>query len=191
MQSIDQYLPNRILRLTFSHFFIYSNAPFKFQHHYNLRSTPVEKTFQRYSQSLSVDMHKSVKHTLFDALLNCLSAMSAVTVTYKNKKLLNLEVSVHILKQSTALQGSPPNLYYVEGAKVRNTGTYKDYDLQISTLFDEFHNLLCVNSDYYEWLADYFRSKLVDKDTERGHVTDDAKRVEIVKSVTEVIFAKY
>ena len=190
MQSIDQYLPNRILCLTFSHFFIYSNAPFKFQNYYNLGISPVEKIFQRYSQSLSVDMHKSVKHTLFDALLNCLSA---VTVKYKNKKLLNSEVSVHILKQSMAQKDSPGNLFYVEGAKVRNTGTYKDYDLQISTLFDEFHNLLCVNSDldYYEWLADYFRSKLVDKDTERGHVNDDAKRVEIVKSVTEVIFAKY
>jgi len=86
---------------------------------------------------------------------------------------------------------SPGNIFYVEGAKVRNTGIYKEYDAQISTLFNEFHNILCVNSDYYEWLADYFQSKSVDKDTERGHVTDDAKRVEIVKSVTEVIFAKY
>ena len=118
--------------------------------------------------------------------------MSAVTVTYTNKKVLNSEVSVHILKQSMALKGAlPGHLFYVEGVKMRNTGTYKEYDTQISTLFDEFHNLLCVNSDYYEWLADYFRSKLVDKDTERGHVNDDAKRVEIVKSVTEVIFAKY
>jgi len=37
-------------------------------------------------------------------------------------------------------------LFYVEGAKVRNMGTYKEYDVQISTLFDEFHNILCVNS---------------------------------------------
>jgi len=122
-------------------------SPFKFQHHYNLRSRSVENIFQRYSQSLSVDMHKSVKHTLFDALLNCLSAMSAISGKYKSKKVLNSEVSVHILKQSMAQQGSPGYLFYVEGMKVHNTGTYKEYDTQIATLFDEFHNLLCVNSD--------------------------------------------
>ena len=179
------------VRLTSSHFFIYSHSPFKFQYNYNLGSRPVEKIFQRYSQSLSVDMHKSVKHTLFDALLNCLSAMSAVTVRYKNKKLIILEVPVHILRQSMAQPGSPGNLFYVEGAKVRNTGTCKEYDAQIATLFDEFHNILCVNSDYYEWLADYFRSKLADKEIERQHVTDDAKRVVIIQSFTEVIFAQY
>jgi len=40
-------------------------------------------------------------------------------------------------------------------------------------------------------LADYFQSKLADKEIEKEHVTEDAKRVVIIQSVTEVIFAKY